>query len=82
MDGRRVEIKVWAPKTNLDSLKHVPDKVVRIMNYLQEYFNSSIVLPKLDIVALPWYNENPADNWGLMFFGYVASQLRIIENHC
>ncbi|XP_029035079.1 aminopeptidase N isoform X2 [Osmia bicornis bicornis] len=69
MDGRRVEINVWAPKTNLDSLKHVPDKVVRIMNYLQEYFNSSIVLPKLDIVALPWYNENPTDNWGLMFFG-------------
>ncbi|XP_006615840.1 aminopeptidase N [Apis dorsata] len=69
MDGRKLEIKVWGRKEYLDSLKDVPDKVVRIMNYLQEYFNSSIVLPKLDLVAVPLYSATKAsDSWGLMFF--------------
>lgn len=72
MDGRKLEIKVWGRKEYLDSLKDVPDKVVRIMNYLQEYFNSSIVLPKLDLVAVPLYSATKAsDSWGLMFFKYV-----------
>ncbi|XP_076397780.1 aminopeptidase N isoform X2 [Megachile rotundata] len=69
MDGRRLQIKVWAPKPYLDTLKDVPDRVVKIMNYLQEYFNSSIALPKLDLVATHWTSsDKPADNWGLMFF--------------
>ena len=69
MDGRKVEIKVWGRKEYLDSLKSIPDKVVWIMNYLQDYFNSSIVLPKLDLVAVPSYGATKAsDSWGLMFF--------------
>lgn len=69
MDGRKLEIKVWGRKEYLDSLRDVPDKVVKIMNYLQEYFNSSIVLPKLDLVAVPLYSATKAsDSWGLMFF--------------
>lgn len=73
MDGRKLEIKVWGRKEYLDSLRDVPDKVVKIMNYLQEYFNSSIVLPKLDLVAVPLYSATKAsDSWGLMFFKYVS----------
>ncbi|XP_071858487.1 aminopeptidase N [Bombus fervidus] len=69
MDGRKLEIKVWGRKEYLDSLKGIPDKVVCIMNYLQDYFNSSIVLPKLDLVAVPSYGATKAsDSWGLMFF--------------
>lgn len=69
MDGRKVEIRVWSRKEYLESLENVPDKVVRIMNYLQDYFNTSIVLPKLDLVALPASTiSKPCDSWGLMFF--------------
>ncbi|CAK9797805.1 Aminopeptidase N [Anthophora plagiata] len=69
MEGRKVEIRVWSRKEYLESLENVPDKVVRIMNYLQDYFNSSIVLPKLDLVALPANSiPKPCDSWGLMFF--------------
>ncbi|XP_050476325.1 aminopeptidase N isoform X1 [Bombus huntii] len=69
MDGRKLEIKVWGRKEYLDSLKSIPNKVVWIMNYLQDYFNSSIVLPKLDLVAVPSYGATKAsDSWGLMFF--------------
>lgn len=72
MDGRKLEIKVWGRKEYLDSLKSIPDKVVWIMNYLQDYFNSSIVLPKLDLVAVPSYGATKAsDSWGLMFFKYI-----------
>ncbi|XP_017760428.1 PREDICTED: aminopeptidase N [Eufriesea mexicana] len=69
MDGRKLEIKVWGRKEYLDSLRDVPNKVVKIMNYLQDYFNSSISLRKLDLVAVPSYNAAKAsDRWGLMFF--------------
>ena len=67
--GRKVEIKVWGRKGNVDSLKQVPDKIVKIVNYLQDYFNSTIGLPKLDVIAMPKYDAAKAsDNWGLMFF--------------
>lgn len=69
IDGRRLNISVWARKEYLDSLVEVSNKIVRIVNYLQAYFNSSIGLPKLDIVALPMFNAAKAsDSWGLMFF--------------
>jgi len=65
-------VKVWGRKEFLESLANVPDKVVRIINYAQDYFNSSIGLSKLDIVAMPMYGASKAsDNWGLMFFKYV-----------
>ncbi|XP_015435689.1 PREDICTED: aminopeptidase N isoform X1 [Dufourea novaeangliae] len=69
MNGKKLEIKVWSRKEYLDALKDVPDKVVRIMNYLQDYFNSSIELPKLDLMAIPLYSATKAsDSWGLMLF--------------
>ncbi|XP_043264680.1 aminopeptidase N [Colletes gigas] len=68
MDGRKLEVKVWGQKGNLESLKDVPNKVVKIMNYLQDYFNSSIILPKLDLVAVPSYCSATSDSWGLMLF--------------
>ncbi|XP_034944906.1 aminopeptidase N isoform X2 [Chelonus insularis] len=64
-----LEVKVWGRKDFLSSLEKVPNKVVTIMNYLQNYFNYSIGLSKLDLVAMPMYGATRAsDNWGLMFF--------------
>ncbi|XP_014203652.1 aminopeptidase N [Copidosoma floridanum] len=68
-DGRQVQIRVWGRKEYLEALKNVPDKIVTVVNYLQDYFNRSIELPKLDVVALPTYTASKAsDNWGLMLF--------------
>ncbi|XP_012234176.1 aminopeptidase N [Linepithema humile] len=69
INGKKLQVRVWGRKDFLESLVNVPDKVVRIINYAQDYFNSSIGLPKLDIVAMPMYSASKAsDNWGLMFF--------------
>ena len=69
IDGKQLEIWVWGRKDYMDSLKDVPDKVAKIINYLQEYFNCSIVLPKLDLMAIPSFNAvKPSDSWGLMLF--------------
>lgn len=67
--GKGLEVKIWSRKEYLEILKAVPDKVVTIVNYLQDYFNMSIALPKLDIMAIPMYSASrPSDSWGLMFF--------------
>lgn len=72
INGKRLRVKVWARKEFMGSLITVPDKVVTIVDYLQDYFNSSLGLPKLDLMAIPMYRATKAsDNWGLMFFKYV-----------
>lgn len=72
MDGRKLRVKVWGRKEFMESLVNVPDKVATIVNYLQDYFNSSLGLPKLDLMAIPMYTVSKAsDNWGLMFFKYI-----------
>lgn len=69
MEGGVNGVSVWGRKEFMESLVNVPDKVVTIINYLQDYFNSSIGLPKLDLMAIPLYTVSKAsDNWGLMFF--------------
>lgn len=80
MDGRKLQIKVWGPCGHLNDLKDVPDKVVKIMNYLQEYFNSSIILPKLDLVAIPSYCFSTSDSWGLMLFEYVLFHTTFLKD--
>lgn len=68
-DGPELQVRVYGRKEYIEALREVPDKLVTIVNYLQEYFNSSIRLPKLDVVALPAYTATKAsDNWGLMIF--------------
>ncbi|XP_011303201.1 aminopeptidase N [Fopius arisanus] len=64
-----LDIKVWGRRDYLSTLSKVPNKIVTIVNYLQNYFNISIGLAKLDVVAMPMYTATKAsDNWGLMFF--------------
>ncbi|XP_012251447.2 aminopeptidase N [Athalia rosae] len=68
-DGTNLDINIWSRKEYLETLKAVPDKIVAIVNYYQEYFNCSIILPKLDIMAIPMYSTSkPSDSWGLIFF--------------
>lgn len=69
IDGWELQVKVWSRKEFMELLVDVPDKVVTIVNYLQNYFNASFGLSKLDVMAIPMYSASKAsDNWGLMFF--------------
>lgn len=72
INGKRLQVKVWGRKEFMESLLHVPNKVVIIVNYLQDFFNSSLGLSKLDVMAIPLYSTSKAsDNWGLVFFKYI-----------
>lgn len=69
INGTKLDVRIWARKDYLEALRDVPNKIVKIINYLQDYFNCSIGLPKLDVVAVPMFNAAKAsDSWGLMFF--------------
>jgi aminopeptidase N len=44
-------------------------KVQKVYKEIAEYWNMSIPLKKLDLVALPYYTGvKPADSWGLIIF--------------
>ncbi|XP_011344155.1 aminopeptidase N isoform X2 [Ooceraea biroi] len=69
INRKSLQVTVWSREEFMESLITVPSKIVKIINYLQTYFNSSLGLPKLDVMAIPMYRATKAsDNWGLMFF--------------
>ncbi|XP_055586329.1 aminopeptidase N isoform X2 [Uranotaenia lowii] len=62
-------LRIWARPDMHDQMKDVRAKILVIMEYLTNYWNTSFPLEKLDIVALPNFaSVKPADNWGLIVF--------------
>jgi hypothetical protein len=80
INGKRLRVSVWGRKEFVQSLAAVPNKVVKIVDYLQDYFNSSLGLSKLDLMAIPMYRATKAsDNWGLMFFKYAIESISYLR---
>ena len=46
-DGQQLQVRVWGRREYLEALADVPDKIVSIVNRLQNVFNCTIQLPKL-----------------------------------
>jgi len=64
-----VEIKIWGRPDYISALQNVTHKVVKSLKILQDFWNISYPLPKLDCLSLPNYQAlRPADNWGLILF--------------
>ncbi|XP_078070754.1 aminopeptidase Q-like [Mustelus asterias] len=65
-----IEIRIWADKTSIS--KGEADYALNItgpiLAYFEEYFNLSYPIPKLDIIALPYYEAEAMENWGLLMF--------------
>lgn len=71
-----MEISVYGRKNYMDIVKEVPDKGIKIFNYLNDYFDHCFGMDKLDLVALPAYKAPKAtDSWGLILFRLVEASL-------
>ncbi|XP_012283052.1 aminopeptidase N [Orussus abietinus] len=62
-------IGVWARRSFARTAKGVLGRVVDVVDYFRRYFDSSVGVPKLDVVALPSYASVKRSNgWGLVIF--------------
>lgn len=67
LDGRNVTIRLWTQPGQTHQLLFAMDFVPKVLETLEEYLRTPYTLPKLDIVAVPGYEEGKAmENWGLI----------------
>ena len=67
IDGRNVSVRLWAQPGQSQHLQFAKDYVPKVLEALEEYLRTPYTLPKLDIVAVPGYEEGKAmENWGLI----------------
>ncbi|XP_013111862.1 aminopeptidase N [Stomoxys calcitrans] len=65
----KLQINIWASKKNASKFEDTFSKLTRLYNYMEEYFNSSLPLSKIDVIAIPELPlMHPSDNWGLILF--------------
>ncbi|XP_041970437.1 aminopeptidase N [Aricia agestis] len=68
-NGNKITLRVWGRPEYLQTLEGVDDKFKRVFDEIASFWQVSLPLRQLDIVALPNYQGvKPADNWGLIVF--------------
>ncbi|XP_022215617.2 aminopeptidase N [Drosophila obscura] len=61
-------ISVWARADAIKSAEYALSVAPKILNFLQEFFNVTFPLPKIDMIALPEFQAGAMENWGLITF--------------
>uniref|UniRef100_A0A8C2Y7L3 Aminopeptidase n=1 Tax=Coturnix japonica TaxID=93934 RepID=A0A8C2Y7L3_COTJA len=67
---RGIEIRIWARKEAVKNgyVDYALNITGPIFSFLEDLFNISYPLPKIDLVALPEFGAGAMENWGLMTF--------------
>lgn len=67
ISGQNITIRLWADAHKLSQLDFALELVPKILNSLENYLGIPYSLPKLDMIAIPGYQEGKAmENWGLV----------------
>ncbi|XP_072137416.1 leucyl-cystinyl aminopeptidase-like [Mobula birostris] len=59
-------VSVYAVPGKTDQMKYPLELTVKLLNFFEGFFNISYSLKKLDLVALPYFQWGPVENWGLI----------------
>ncbi|XP_068157458.1 aminopeptidase N [Drosophila tropicalis] len=63
---------VWARADAIRSAEYALSVGPRILSFLQDFFNVTFPLPKIDMIALPEFQAGAMENWGLITFRETA----------
>lgn len=67
IDGRNVTIRLWTQWHQFNQLTFALDFVPKVLLKMEEYFRVPYALPKIDVVAVPGFEDSRAmENWGLV----------------
>lgn len=59
---------VWTRADAIRSAEYALSVGPKILNFLQDFFNLTFPLPKIDMIALPDFQAGAMENWGLITF--------------
>ncbi|XP_072137417.1 leucyl-cystinyl aminopeptidase-like isoform X1 [Mobula birostris] len=65
-------VSVYAVPGKTDQMKYPLELAVKLLNFSESFFNISYSLKKLDLVALPVFEKEATENWGLINFREMA----------
>jgi aminopeptidase N len=65
LDGN---IKIWGPKHLLSHAAHTVNIAEKVMQELEKFTNSTVRVPKMDHVAIPYYTGTATENWGMIVY--------------
>ncbi|XP_017767301.1 PREDICTED: aminopeptidase N-like [Eufriesea mexicana] len=68
ISGLNGTTKIWANEQVIPSVGYFMTVQEKVTMALTKYLNSTIRVPKMDHVIVPWYSAKAAENWGLIIY--------------
>lgn len=62
------DIRIWARADAIDQVDLAVKVTPNMLEFLEEYFQVSFPLPKIDLVGLPDFSSGAMENWGLVTY--------------
>jgi len=62
------EFNVWAQKEKLSEVEYAAEIGPKIIDFYEEFFNTSFPLNKMDMAAIPDFGAGAMENWGLITY--------------
>ncbi|XP_078360659.1 glutamyl aminopeptidase-like isoform X2 [Oculina patagonica] len=62
----------YAPPDQIDQVDYAKDVGVKMLDYMEDYFNIKYPLPKADMIAIPDFAAGAMENWGLITYRETA----------
>ena len=68
---RNITVRAYYGKNKTKSLLYAAKSGAKILDYLEKVLNMEYQLPKMDMVAVPFFRTRTLHEWGLMSFYYT-----------
>ncbi|XP_047132820.1 endoplasmic reticulum aminopeptidase 1 isoform X2 [Hydra vulgaris] len=66
--SRGIEVKVWAPKEQIEQANFAIYAAPKVLDYYETFFQVNFPLPKQDLIAIPDFAAGAMENWGLITY--------------
>ncbi|XP_041083380.1 leucyl-cystinyl aminopeptidase isoform X2 [Polyodon spathula] len=68
MEANGTLVSVYAVPDKLDQVNHALETAIKLLDFYNCYFQMPYPLQKLDLVAIPDFQDGAMENWGLITF--------------
>ncbi|KAJ7382213.1 hypothetical protein OS493_036246 [Desmophyllum pertusum] len=67
-----IKMTFYAPPDQIDQVDYAKSVGVKMLDYMEDYFNIKYPLPKADMIAIPDFAAGAMENWGLITYRETA----------